>query len=135
MRRMPPSLRRGGALHAQDVHHEHERLVLQGVALAGAVTELRRDHHDDLRADRLAFQRLLEAGDDAGGQAIHERCLPGIGPAKKAALLKRFGSVNRLARAAVDEIQAVPGIDRVMADAILRAVKTTSMLDKSPKQA
>ncbi len=48
--------------------------------------------------------------------------IPGIGPAKKAALLKRFGSVYRLARAPIDDIQAVPGIDRVLAEAIRRAV-------------
>ncbi len=34
---------------------------------------------------------------------------PGIGEARKAALLKKFGSVQRLRAAAVDEIAAVPG--------------------------
>ncbi|HNQ91012.1 MAG TPA: excinuclease ABC subunit UvrC [Verrucomicrobiota bacterium] len=34
---------------------------------------------------------------------------PGIGDQRKAALLKRFGSVQRLRRATVDEIAAVPG--------------------------
>jgi excinuclease ABC subunit C len=48
--------------------------------------------------------------------------IPGIGPAKKAALLKRFGSVYRLARATREEIESVPGIDRVLAEAVLRAV-------------
>ena len=48
--------------------------------------------------------------------------IPGIGPAKKNALLKRFGSVYRLARATREEIETVPGIDRVLAEAVLRAV-------------
>lgn len=48
--------------------------------------------------------------------------IPGIGPAKKAALLKRFGSVYRLARATREEVESVPGIDRVLAEAVLRAV-------------
>jgi excinuclease ABC subunit C len=48
--------------------------------------------------------------------------IPGIGPARKAALLKRFGSVYRLARASIDDIQTVPGVDRVLAEAIRRAV-------------
>jgi excinuclease ABC subunit C len=48
--------------------------------------------------------------------------IPGIGPAKKTALLRHFGSVYRLARASADEIESVPGIDRVLAEAILRAV-------------
>ena len=49
--------------------------------------------------------------------------IPGIGPAKKAALLTRFGSVRRLARATPDDIASVPGIDRTLAEAILRAVR------------
>jgi len=48
--------------------------------------------------------------------------IPGIGPAKKAALLKRFGSVYRLARATPEEVESVPGIDRTLAEAVLRAV-------------
>ncbi|MEI7899561.1 MAG: excinuclease ABC subunit UvrC [bacterium] len=48
--------------------------------------------------------------------------VPGIGPAKKAALLTRFGSVYRLARASPDDIGAVPGIGRTLAEAVLRAV-------------
>jgi excinuclease ABC subunit C len=34
---------------------------------------------------------------------------PGVGQARKAALLKRFGSVQRLRRATIEEIAAVPG--------------------------
>jgi excinuclease ABC subunit C len=48
--------------------------------------------------------------------------IPGIGPAKKGALLKHFGSVYRLARASLSAIESVPGIDRTLAEAILRAV-------------
>ena len=48
--------------------------------------------------------------------------IPGIGPARKAALLKRFGSVYRLARATLDDLASVPGIDPALAAAILRAV-------------
>jgi excinuclease ABC subunit C len=48
--------------------------------------------------------------------------IPGIGPAKKAALLRRFGSVYRLARATPEELESVPGIDRVLAEAVHRAV-------------
>ena len=50
--------------------------------------------------------------------------IPGIGPAKKAALLTRFGSVYRLARATLEEVEAVSGIDRTLAEAVLRAVQT-----------
>lgn len=40
---------------------------------------------------------------------------PGIGQTRKAALLKRFGSVQRLRRATVEEIAAVPGFGGEMA--------------------
>ncbi len=48
--------------------------------------------------------------------------IPGIGPAKKAALLRHFGSVYRLARASAEEIAAVPGVNRTQADAIHRTI-------------
>ncbi|MCK5132272.1 MAG: excinuclease ABC subunit UvrC [Candidatus Sabulitectum sp.] len=38
--------------------------------------------------------------------------IPGIGPALKASLLKKFGSVARIGAASEDEIAAVPGIGR-----------------------
>src|ERR687891_330962 len=36
--------------------------------------------------------------------------VPGIGPARKKALLRRFGSMARLARASEEEIAATPGV-------------------------
>ncbi len=45
--------------------------------------------------------------------------VPGVGPRKKEQLLRRFGSVRRLARATVDELCAVPGIGRARAQAIV----------------
>lgn len=48
--------------------------------------------------------------------------IPGIGPARKLLLLKKFGSVTRLARATEEELRRVAGIDAVLAAAILRAV-------------
>jgi excinuclease ABC subunit C len=43
----------------------------------------------------------------------------GLGPARKAALLKRFGSVKRLRQATAEEIAEVPGIGLTTAQAIL----------------
>ena len=48
--------------------------------------------------------------------------IPGIGPARKIQLLQRFGSVSRIAKASVEELCEVSGINPVMAEAILRAV-------------
>jgi len=44
--------------------------------------------------------------------------VPGVGPSRKKALLKRFGSLARLARAEVKEIAATPGIGPELARAV-----------------
>jgi excinuclease ABC subunit C len=41
--------------------------------------------------------------------------VPGIGPKRRAALLEHFGGMEGLLRATVEEIEAVPGIDRATA--------------------
>jgi excinuclease ABC subunit C len=41
--------------------------------------------------------------------------LPGVGPARKRALLRVFGSTRQLKQATIDEIAAVPGISRALA--------------------
>ncbi|MFN2484857.1 MAG: excinuclease ABC subunit UvrC, partial [Candidatus Limnocylindria bacterium] len=42
--------------------------------------------------------------------------VPGIGPTRKRALLKRFGSVRRLREASVDEVAETPGVNRELAE-------------------
>src|SRR5262245_54266367 len=44
--------------------------------------------------------------------------VPGVGPSRKKALLKRFGSLARLSRAGVEEIAATPGIGPELASSI-----------------
>jgi excinuclease ABC subunit C len=41
--------------------------------------------------------------------------IPGVGPARKRALLRRFGSLSRLSRAEVEEIAATPGVGPALA--------------------
>jgi excinuclease ABC subunit C len=41
--------------------------------------------------------------------------IPGVGPSRKKALLKRFGSLARLRTASVEEIEATPGVGRGLA--------------------
>lgn len=48
--------------------------------------------------------------------------VPGLGPARRTALLKRFGSVRRLRQARVEEIAQVPGIGTRTAEAIAAAL-------------
>ena len=72
---------------------------------------------DEAHRFAISFHRHLR------GKILHASALdavPGIGPAKKAMLLRKFGSVARLATASVDEIATMPGIGRELAEAILR---------------
>ena len=48
--------------------------------------------------------------------------VPGLGPAKRKALLRHFGSVRKVRAASVDEIATVPGIGPKLAASILDAV-------------
>jgi excinuclease ABC subunit C len=48
--------------------------------------------------------------------------VPGLGPARRAALLKAFGSVKALSAAAPEEIAAVPGIGPKLAETVLSAL-------------
>ena len=44
--------------------------------------------------------------------------IPGIGPAKRKALLMHFGSVDKIKEASAEELIAVPGINPTLADVI-----------------
>ncbi len=49
--------------------------------------------------------------------------IPGIGPAKRAALLKQFGSVKRIKEATVEDIASVKGITPKLAELVLAALE------------
>lgn len=53
--------------------------------------------------------------------ATHSRLddVPGIGPKRKKALLKAFGSLKRIREASVEELAAVPGMNREVAERLL----------------
>jgi excinuclease ABC subunit C len=48
--------------------------------------------------------------------------VPGLGPARRAMLLKRFGSLRKLRAASVPEIAAAPGFGQQTAEAVYRAL-------------
>ncbi|MDQ3880502.1 MAG: helix-hairpin-helix domain-containing protein, partial [Chloroflexota bacterium] len=52
----------------------------------------------------------------------------GIGPTRKRALLKRFGSVRRIREASVDEVAATPGVNRELAERLKSALAREGML-------
>ncbi|MEE8310640.1 MAG: excinuclease ABC subunit UvrC [Candidatus Binatia bacterium] len=62
--------------------------------------------HRELRSKR----RLRSSLDD----------IPGVGPARRRALLSHFGSLKRVREAGVDEIASLSGITRELADRIVR---------------
>jgi excinuclease ABC subunit C len=48
--------------------------------------------------------------------------VPGLGEARKTALIKHFGSLKRLRAASIDEISGVPGVGRRTAEAVVAAL-------------
>src|SRR3984957_371740 len=56
--------------------------------------------------------------------------VPGLGPARRAALLKHFGSVRKLRAASMEEIAAVPGIGPKLAATIAAALGTNDVKDQ-----
>ncbi|HOJ76972.1 MAG TPA: excinuclease ABC subunit UvrC [Bacillota bacterium] len=61
-------------------------------------------YHKSLRSKRTLTSKLDE--------------IPGVGPKKKQALMKRFGSVKRIREATVEELMQVPGINQQLAEMI-----------------
>jgi excinuclease ABC subunit C len=54
--------------------------------------------------------------------------VPGIGPARKKALLRRFGSVRRIREATLEEIAATPGVGRAAAERLKSHLAREGML-------
>lgn len=49
--------------------------------------------------------------------------IPGIGAARKAGLLRHFGSLERIGAASIDELAAAPGMNRGVAEAVRQAMQ------------
>jgi len=71
-------------------------------------------YHRDVRGKRALRSEL----DD----------IAGVGPGRKKALLKRFGSVRRIREASVDEVAATPGISRDLAERLKAHLAREGML-------
>jgi len=59
--------------------------------------------------------------------------VPGLGPARRATLLRHFGSVRRLASATEPEIAGLPGIGPRVASAVLAALRPEPPADGGPE--
>ena len=71
-------------------------------------------YHRDVRGKRALRSELDEVA--------------GIGPGRKKALLKRFGSVRRIREASLDEVAATPGISRELAERLKGHLAREGML-------
>ena len=47
-----------------------------------------------------------------------EWSVPGIGPKRKRALLKKFGSVRGIREASVEELMSIPGVTKALAERV-----------------
>jgi excinuclease ABC subunit C len=60
--------------------------------------------------------------------------VPGLGPARRAALLKHFGSLRKIKAAGVDEIAALPGFGPRTAAAVLAALHGERPVEHTSEQ-
>ncbi len=81
---------------------------------APAILLLRRIR-DEAHRFAIAYHRQRRA---KRGLASQIDAIPGIGPVKRRALLKHFGSLDAIQKADVEALMAVPGISRVLATQI-----------------
>ena len=79
---------------------------------------------------RIANGWLVEVVDQSEYQGALSELddIAGIGPGRKKALLKRFGSVRRMREASVEEVAAVPGISRDLAERLKSHLAREGML-------
>jgi excinuclease ABC subunit C len=70
---------------------------------------------DEAHRFAITYHRKLRA--QAQTKSVFDD-MPGVGPARKRALLRVFGSARQLKQASIEEISAVPGISRGLAERI-----------------
>ena len=75
---------------------------------------------DEAHRFALAYHRKLRAKRTLRS-ALDE--IPGLGPQRKKLLIQHFGSVRRIRRASLAELQSVPGLPRVLSERVFEALK------------
>lgn len=74
---------------------------------------------DEAHRFAIGYHRKLRGKE---GIASGIEAVPGVGPKRRTALLQHFGSLKRMKEAAVEEILAVPGMNRASATAVYRGL-------------
>jgi len=80
---------------------------------------------DEAHRFAITYHRELR-----GKRALHSVFdeVEGIGPARKKALLRRFGSVRRIREASVEEVAETPGVNRELAERLKSHLSREGML-------
>ena len=135
----------GGAPQLNAARRELIELSLDGIPVAGLAKRLEEVYMAGrpvplrLPADSKALHVLQRTRDEAHRFALtyHRRLrakriresviddIPGIGRARKQALLEHFGSVRRLSRASETDIARIPGVGRAMARVLMDGLRST----------
>jgi len=111
---------------AEEVEHSAERVFLPGrknpIVLKPNSTALflLQQIRDEAHRFAITYHRLLRTRERLGSPLD---TVPGIGPARRKALLRYFGSLKRVCEATVEELTQVPGVTHAMAEAIQKQLR------------
>ena len=114
--------------YGEEVSHSAERVFLPGrknpVVLKPNSTALflLQQVRDEAHRFAITYHRLLRAKERLGSPLD---AVPGIGPARRKALLRHFGSLKRVSAATTEELTQVPGVTPAMAEAIHKQFRAT----------
>jgi excinuclease ABC subunit C len=104
----------GLAKEREEIYRPDRALPLQLPMDSGALRLLQRIRDEAHRFANAYHQLLMKK---RVGESILDDC-PGVSQNRKNLLLRKFGSVNRLRRATVDEIASTEGIGRKLAEEV-----------------
>ena len=110
----------GLAKEHEEIYRPGRAMPLQLPADSGALHLLQRIRDEAHRFANAYHQLLLKKRID---ESILDDC-PGVSQNRKSLLLRRFGSVNRLRKASVDQIAATEGIGRKLAEELHRFLQS-----------